>query len=172
HKLSPISGKTEPLEIQVRGDLNWGRARWSNVPAASLANAGLSPTGKRAVFEYRGEIFTVPKENGDWRNISRSPGVADRYPSWSPDGQKIAWFSDASGEYQLTVADQLGMGTAKTYAIANKKFYYTPTWSPDGKYIAFTDTDYNLWSLDLTTSKLALVATDKMAHPNRTLKPA
>ena len=79
-----------------------------------LINAGLSPTGKRAVFEHRGEIFTVPKENGDWRNISRSTDAADRYPAWSSDGQKIAWFSDASGEYQLMVADQSGLQSAKS----------------------------------------------------------
>jgi tricorn protease len=171
HLLDLATGKTKPLVINVRGDLNWGRARWNDVPANGLMNASLSPTGKRALFEYRGDIFTVPKENGDWRNITKSTGVADRYPSWSPDGQKIAWFSDASGEYQLMVGDQSGMGTPKVYPIPNKKFYYYPSWSPDGKFIAFTDTDYNLWNLDLATGKLTLVATDRLAHPNRTLKP-
>lgn len=171
HSLDIASGKTTPLEINVMGDLNWGRARWNDIASMSLTNASLSPTGKRALFETRGEIFTVPKENGDWRNITRSTGSADRYPSWSPDGQKIAWFSDASGEYQLMVGDQSGMGSPKAYSIPNKKFYYFPSWSPDGKYIAFTDTDYNLWNIELATGKLTLVATDKLAHPNRTLKP-
>lgn len=171
HKLDLATGKTMPLEINVRGDLNWGRARWNNILPTALTNASLSPTGKRALFEHRGEIFTVPKENGDWRNISRSPGAADRYPSWSPDGQKIAWFSDASGEYQLMVSNQDGIGTPKAYPISNKKFYYLPSWSPDGKYIAFTDTDYNLWNMDLATGKTTLVATDRLAHPNRTLNP-
>ncbi len=82
------------------------------------------------MFEYRGEIFTVPKEIGDWRNITRSTGAADRYPGWSPDGQKIAWFSDASGEYQVMVGDQSCLQTPKAYSIPNKKFYYFPAWSP------------------------------------------
>ena len=172
HKLDIASGKTRPLEINVKGDLNWGRTRWNNITAGQLQNASLSPTGKRALFEHRGEIFTVPKENGDWRNISRSPGVADRYPSWSPDGQKIAWFSDGSGEYQLMVGDQSGLTPPKAYPIPNKKFYYFPSWSPDGKHIAFTDTDYNLWDVDLSSATPKLVATDKLAHPNRTLHPA
>ncbi|MGE5519144.1 MAG: S41 family peptidase, partial [Candidatus Dadabacteria bacterium] len=158
--------------ININGDLNWGRARWNDVRATSLTNASLSPTGKRALFETRGDIFTVPKEKGNWRNISRSTGVADRYPSWSPDGQKIAWFSDQNGEYQLMVADQTGTSAAKAYPIPNKKFYYYPRWSPDGKYIAFTDTDYNLWNMELATGKLVLVTTDRLAHPNRTLQPA
>ncbi len=172
HGLDAASGKTKPLEISVKGDLNYGRPRWNNIPVTGLTNASLSPTGKRAVFEYRGEIFTLPKENGDWRNITRSTGAADRYPSWSPDGQKIAWFSDASGEYQLMVGDQSGLQMPKAYPIPNKKFYYFPSWSPDSKFIAFTDTDYNLWNMELATSNLKLVATDKLAHPNRTLKPA
>jgi tricorn protease len=171
HSLDIATGKTKPLTIHANGDLNWGRPRWNNITGGALVNASLSPTGKRALFEHRGEVFSVPKENGDWRNITRSTGAADRYPSWSPDGQKIAWFSDASGEYQLMVADQDGLGTAKVYPIPNKKFYYFPSWSPDGKYIAFTDTDYNLWNMDLASGKATLVATDKLAHPNRTMKP-
>lgn len=171
HSLDIASKQTKQLEIIVHGDLNWARPRWNNIPATGLTNASLSPTGKRALFEYRGEIFTVPKEQGDWRNITRSTGSADRYPSWSSDGQKIAWFSDASGEYELMVADQSGLSEPKAYPIPNKKFYYWPVWSPDSKWIAFTDTDYNLWTVELSTGKTNLVATDKLAHPNRTLNP-
>ena len=70
-----------------------------DVRGKNLKNPNVSPNGKRAVFEYRGEIFTVPKENGTWRNITNSTGVADRSPVWSPKGNKIAWFSYKNGEY-------------------------------------------------------------------------
>ncbi|MGI8599631.1 MAG: S41 family peptidase, partial [Chitinophagaceae bacterium] len=169
HNLEIATGESKQLAINVRGDLNWGRTRWNNIQSTQLINASISPTGKRALFEHRGEIFSVPKESGDWRNISNSSGVADRYPAWSPDGQKIAWFSDESGEYQLVVADQHG-ANKKSYAIPNKKFYYLPVWSPDSKNIAFTDTDYNLWVFDQAKGTPKLVATDKLAHPNRTMK--
>ncbi|MFL5789613.1 MAG: PDZ domain-containing protein [Flavisolibacter sp.] len=172
HLLDISSGRSKQLEIHATGDMNYSRARWNNVVSSSLMNASLSPTGKRAIFEYRGEIFTVPKEHGDWRNITRSTGAADRYPAWSPDGQKIAWFSDVSGEYQLMIGDQEGLKPAKAYTIPNKKFYYFPSWSPDGKSIAFTDTDYNLWVIDVANGELKKIATDHYGHPNRTLQPS
>jgi len=85
-----IYGILQPT--QLKGDLNFSRPRWENITARNLSNPNVSPKGKRVLFEHRGEIFSVPKENGTWRNLSNSSGVADRYPIWSPEGDKIAWF--------------------------------------------------------------------------------
>jgi len=171
HTLNPANGQTKKLVINVRGDFHWARARWEDVRSTSLQNASLSPTGQRALFEYRGEIFTVPKEKGDWRNITNTSGAADRYPVWSPDGKRIAYFSDASGEYQLLIADQEGLEKPKAITIPNPTFFFRPQWSPDGKYIAFTDTDYNLLYTDVTTGTTKKVDAERYAHPNRTLNP-
>ena len=78
-----------------------------------IRNATLSPTGARAAFEARGEIFSVPTEKGDFRNLTQSSGAHDRSPVWSPDGAHIAWLSDASGEYQLMIGDPLGIAQAR-----------------------------------------------------------
>src|SRR5256885_5055826 len=78
-------------------------SRWVHQP-------DISPSGKRAVFEARGEIFTVPAEHGVVRNLTRSSGVAERFPAWSPDGKFIAYFSDRSGEYQLCLRPADGSG--------------------------------------------------------------
>ena len=170
HLIDPITKESKPLEIEVKSDLNFARARWENVSGNQLTNAQISPNGKRAVFEHRGEILTVPKEHGTWRNLTNSSGVADRSPVWSSKGDKIAWFSDKSGEYQMVVADQNGQNQT-SIVIPNNTFYFRPEWSPDGNYIAYTDTDFNIWVLNLATNKAVIAATDRYAHPNRTMNP-
>lgn len=170
HVYDPSSGNTNQLIINVKADLNFYRTKWDNVSAFQLNNPNVSPKGKRAIFEHRGEIFTVPKDDGTWMNITNSPGVADRSPIWSPKGNKIAWFSDKSGEYQLMIADQDGQN-AEAINLPNPTFYFQPDWSPDGKYIAYTDTHYNIWIIDLDNKKTKKVATDRYAHPNRSMNP-
>ena len=170
HVYNPSSGNTNQLNITVNGDLNFYREKWSDVSERNLSNPNVSPTGKRAVFEHRGEIFTVPKENGTWQNITNSSGVADRAPIWSPKGDKIAWFSDKSGEYQLIIADQNGQNT-DAIKLPNPTFYFQPDWSPDGEHIAYTDTHYNIWIVNLETKSTKIVATDSYAHPNRSMNP-
>lgn len=169
HLLDTKTKQSQQLEIHVKGDIDWARPRWENVSSSRLTNAALSPSGKRAIFEYRGEIFTVPKEKGDWRNLTQSSGVADRSPAWSPDGKKIAWFSDKTGEYTLMIADQMGQNT-KSIKL-NNTFYFRPEWSADNKHIAFTDTHYNLWVVNTESGEAKKVDTDRFAHPNRTLNP-
>lgn len=171
HMLNPAGGQIKRLSIQVRGDFHWARDRWEDVRPAALTNASLSPTGQRALFEVRGEIITVPKEKGDARNITHNPAAADRSPVWSPDGKRIAWFSDATGEYQLMVGDQEGLEKPRAIPLANPTFFFKPAWSPDGKYISFTDTDYNLWNVDVATGSAKKIDTERYAHPNRTLNP-
>lgn len=170
HILNTTTNETTSPKISVKGDMNFARNRWEDVTGSNLRNPHLSPNGKRAIFEYRGEIFTFPKEEGSWRNITKTPGVADRAPVWSPSGDKIAWFSDQSGEYKLVVADQYG-SNQKVYDLENPTFYFQPDWSPDGNKIAYTDTDYNMWYIDLTTGKVKKVDTDRYAHPNRAMNP-
>lgn len=171
HTLNPANGQAKKLVINVRGDFHWARARWEDMVDNQILNPAISPTGQRAMFEFRGEIFTVPKEKGDWRNVTNSLGAADRAPAWSPDGKKIAWFSDASGEYQLMISDQEGLDKPKAISIPNPTFFFKPAWSPDGKFIAFTDTDYNLLFTDVATGVTKKADAERFAHPNRSLNP-
>ena len=149
------------VPIQVSGDIDAVRPHFAKVEAKRIQNFNLSPTGARAVFEAWGEIFTVPTDKGDIRNITRSPAVADRDPAWSPDGKSIAYFSDESGEYDLAIRDQNGLGAVRHINLGNPpSFFYTPTWSPDSKKIAYSDKRLQLWYVDLNNPAPKLVDTD------------
>ncbi len=170
HLVNPNTKKSTQLIINVSADLNFARPRWVSIEGGDLINPNISPNGKRAIFEHRGDIFTVPKENGTWRNLTSSSGAADRNPIWSPKGDQIAWFSDESGDYKLVIADQNGQNQQQI-ALTNSTFYFKPEWSPDGKHITYTDTDYNVWVINLLTKQSIKVDSDSYAHPNRTMNP-
>src|SRR5207302_924266 len=96
-------------------------------------------------FEARGDIWTLPAQKGSPRNLTRTSGVAERDPAWSPDGKSIAYFSDATGEYELYVKSADGKGEAKQLTKDGHCFRSNPTWSPDSKRIAFTDKTGAIW---------------------------
>lgn len=163
HRLDPESGESTPLDITVQGDFPWTQTQWKDV-GDDIMNAGLSPTGVRALFEARGEIFSVPAEEGDWRNLSETPGHADRFPAWSLNGAEVAWFSDRNGEYQLFIGPQDGQEDPQVIDLP-PSFYYRPQWSPDGSHLLFTDADRNLWLLEVESEELTQVDYDLYAHP-------
>lgn len=171
HLFDLASGRARKLDIRVDGDLPSVQPHWVDM-AGNVQSASLSPTGVRAVFEARGEILTVPAEKGDARNLTRTPGVAERDPAWSPDGQKIAFFSDESGEYALHVVDQTGLGEARKITLGDPpSFFYRPRWSPDGGKILYTDKRLNVWFVDLERGKPVRVDTDTYEAPFRLLDP-
>jgi tricorn protease len=140
------------VDIRVHGDLAAVRAHFAKVEPQRIENFTFSPTGARVAFEAWGEIFSVPTDKGDIRNLTHSPAVADRSPAWSPDGKSIAYFSDASGEYQLCIAEQAGLKAARRISLSDSpSFFYEPTWSPDSRKLAYADKHLGLWYVDLAT---------------------
>ncbi len=156
HLYDPATNQHTRLKVKCPTDGLSRQPRWETVKGF-VRGAGISPQGQRAVFEARGEIVTVPRENGDARNLTNSPGANDRDPSWSPDGKRIAWFSDQSGEYRLVVRDHLGRAEAKSYDLGGAPFYFDPVWSPDGKHVLFSDKGNRLAFVTLETGKVTKV---------------
>jgi tricorn protease len=140
---------TRTVRVTIADELEQVRPHWQKV-GDQIQNAEISPSGVRAVFEAHGQIFTVPTQYGDVRNLTNLPGSANRDPAWSPDGRWIAYFSDASGEYKLCLKDQKGLQPPRAIDLGpSASYFYGPTWSPDSKKIAYTDVRMNLWYVDI-----------------------
>jgi tricorn protease len=151
--------KSKAISVRIAADLPGVRSKMEKV-AKNIHKAELSPSGARAVFEARGEVLTVPAEKGDIRNLTSTPGCAERDPAWSPDGKSLAYLSDASGEYELHIRPQNGMGKVKKLKLGGApSFYYDPTWSPDSKRIAYHDKRLNTWIIDVDTGESIKVDT-------------
>ncbi|MCC6350468.1 MAG: PD40 domain-containing protein [Candidatus Eisenbacteria bacterium] len=147
------SEKLTKLSVKVPDDKPATRAEYRRV-GDWLTGMDLSPSAKRAVLEARGELFSVPAEKGDVRNLTNTPGARERNPAWSPDGRWIAYLSDATGEYQWYVLGADGKTPPRQVTKEGATFRYGPQWSPDSKKLAFSDKTGRLWLTDVASGKL------------------
>jgi tricorn protease len=146
------TGTTRAIPVTVAGDLPQRRSYFEDA-SKDIQSFDVSPGGVRAVFEAHGDILTVPTKHGSVVNLTHSPGVMDRDPAWSPDGQSIAYFSDREGEYDLYIRHQDGTGPVRRIALGqDDAFYYDLRWSPDAKKLLFSDQKLNLWYVDASGS--------------------
>ncbi len=145
--------KAHEVKVEVVTDRATLKPRAENV-AKLITNVDLSPSGKRAFVEARGELFSLPAEHGVTMNLTRTSGVAERFPAVSPDGKQIAYFSDRSGEYELTVRPADGSGEERTVTSLGPGFRYRIFWSPDGKKVAFVDQTMAVNVCDVATGKV------------------
>lgn len=157
HLYDLASGNISTLDIRIIGDFPWAETQWEDI-SRDVQHVSLSAKGKRVIMESRGEVFTVPAEKGDTRNLTNSSLVADRKPIWSPNGDIIAWFSDEGhSNYKLKRASQDGMKTYPDISIGESKYAWEPTWSPDGNYIAFVDDDLRVRLIDLSSGTIKTI---------------
>jgi len=164
HLFDPQTTRSTRLTIGLAADLLELRPRYARGPQW-VRNASVSPSGARAVFEFRGEIVTVPAEKGDFRNITNTQGAYERTPVWSPDGKSIAYVSDEWGEYELCVRDQDGKGEPRRYKLNGAGFYEYLAWSPDSKKISFADNSQSLFWIDLKTGAVKKIGQEHYYSP-------
>ncbi|MDZ7374470.1 MAG: PDZ domain-containing protein [candidate division KSB1 bacterium] len=153
YRFDPKTEQSYRIPVQIISDLPYTRPYLKNV-RDFIEDFALSPSGARALFSARGDIFTVPAEHGEIRNLTRSQGIRELYPAWSPDGQWIAYVSDRSGEYEIYVKRQDGSGEERRLTHDGDVWRFAPVWSPDSKRLAFADKAHRLRILELETGKI------------------
>jgi tricorn protease len=148
YRYDPATDSSERIRLEVTGDFPDTLPRLENV-SGLIEDAALSPSGKRALFVARGEVFTVPAENGVTRNLTRSPGVRERDASWSPDGRWIAYLSDRTGEYEIWLRARDGSGEERQITDGAQVWLFQPRWSPDSQRLAYGDRNRRLHWIDV-----------------------
>ena len=154
------SKQPKQLNISIPADRPQTLKRWDNV-ARLVTDFDIAPDGKRAVFSARGDVFTAPAKEGSVRNLTRTTGVREHKVSWSPDGRLIAYVSDRTGEDEIYVVPQDGLGKEQQVTSGHKGFMFPPAWSPDSKKIAWADQRLNLWYTDIAEKKPVKVDTGR-----------
>jgi tricorn protease len=159
----------QPVDIQIISDLSVEMPQAKNV-GKSIANITSAPGSKRLIIESRGELFDVPVKEGFTINMTQSSGSWDRDPAWSPDGHRVAFWSDRSGEWEIYVQEYDGEKTLKKLTNHNIGYGYKLFWSPDSKYLTYIDHTNDIHLMDVTTGTETTV--DNMywnlSHPGRT----
>ncbi|MDX2218227.1 MAG: PDZ domain-containing protein [Burkholderiales bacterium] len=169
HSLPLTGGTSTRIKVGVVADLAASRPRFVK-GAKYIRNASLSPTAARVALEFRGEIVTLPAEKGDPRNLTETVAAHERSPAWSPDGKSVAYFTDASGEYELHIKSQDGKGAVRKFKLNGAGYYDRPEWSPDSKKFLFTDNSYSLFMLDIASGAVKKIASEPLYSPIKTIK--
>ena len=162
YKYDVRKGAAEKVSIQLADDNVWSRTEYRSGNLA-ISGYSLSPDGKRVLMVARGDIFSLPAEKGPVVNVSRSPGSHEREAEWSPDGSRIAWFSDASGEYEVYTAPADNMTQATRLTSFNEGYPTNLQWSPDGKKLYFSTLHWDVYELDVDSKALTRIIVGKDA---------
>ncbi|MFN8012670.1 MAG: S41 family peptidase [Holophagaceae bacterium] len=150
-----LQARTErALDLDLATD-DWRvRPRTVN-PKDWIQGMALGPGGESVALEARGDVFVVPVDaSKPALDLTRTPGVRERFPQLSPDGTRVAYLSDESGEYDLYVRPAAG-GPAQRLATGLKTTLYHLEWSPDGKKLLFGDKSFALYVMDVETRRLS-----------------
>lgn len=154
--------RTANIEIPAMGR---GSATRDVDASRALSDWSASPDGKQVVLQARGDLWIVNLTDSLRRNLTNSANATERYPRWSPDGQTIAYFSSASGEYELWTRAANGRGTPQQLTRLGAGFRLYPTWSPDSRRIAFSDNAGSFFVHTLATGQTERIDRDEWAGP-------
>ncbi len=153
------SEELHKLDVTVPSDNVQMQRHWVHT-AKLIQSYDIAPNGKRAVFGARGEVFTVPAEHGNTRDLTQTSGAREQYPAWSPDGTTVAYVTDRNGEAQIAVRNADGTGAETMVTDPIQRWLYGPAWSPDSSKLAYSDSEHALWYVGVKDHKPVKVDED------------
>ncbi|MCL3779601.1 acetyl-CoA synthetase [Prolixibacteraceae bacterium JC049] len=156
YKLNLDNGQSERLKVNISFDNPNTLAYYKNVKG-DVHSWSVSPSGKRALFDARGDIFSVPAKNGITENLTNTQGVREIFAAWSPNGKYISYVSDKTGEYEIYLLENKKGAEAKQLTKNSTAWKYMPAWSPDSKWLLYYDRTMQLKLLNVETAKEVVV---------------
>ncbi len=163
-ELDLVSGKIKDIPVTFNRQAQQLRPQWKDA-SKIIDSVQLSPTGKRVLLSARGDVFTVPIKDGSTRNITGTSGVREKDALWSPDGNQIAYISDAGLQHTLVIRDQAGLEKPQNFSLGKKAYFKLLGWSPDNQRIVFQDFHLNLYAISLAKGSAgAIVTIDNSPH--------
>jgi tricorn protease len=159
-RFDPKSGRSAKVAVTLATDRAPLGSSWKDVKD-SIDGASLSPSGARVIFDARGDLFSLPAKDGPTRNLTNTQGVRERGPEWSPDGKRVVYLSDATGEYEVYVRNADGSGEPKRLTTDGAPWKFDPKWSPDGRKLVYGDRKFRLRVLDVDSGTVQDVDTGR-----------
>jgi tricorn protease len=155
-KLNLETGKEERVVVNISFDNPNTLPYYKNVKDF-IGGTAVSPSGKRVLFDARGDIFSVPAKNGPSINLTQTQGVRETAPTWSPNGKYISYYSDATGEYEIYLLENKKGAKARQLTFNSSAWMYDPIWSPNSKYLLFFDRSLKLKYIDVDSGDVKVV---------------
>jgi tricorn protease len=152
------SGADALVPIELASDFDQLRDRWVSDPWQQTTAVHLHPRGESVALTVRGRVFVAPAKSGRLTRVSQEEGVRYRDATFLGDGSRLVGFGDASGELELTTLPANGVGAPRALTAGADATRLRVYPSPDGKEIAFTDTNNDLWLLDVASRQRARVS--------------
>ncbi len=155
----PSTDTLKKITVEVSDDY-WKLTPKDINPKKYIHYVDVDNAGERTLIEARGDIFLMDNKTSEAINLTKTPGAREMYPVFSPDGKKIAYFSDISGEYQLYTMD-IATGKVRQITRTLKTYPYHPEWSPDGNWMVFSTKDLEIYLVNMKTGDLKLIDKNK-----------